>query len=160
MNQPSEIAKIARESFLTQEKPALVGQSKKNLVIGIPNEQSNFEKRVPLKPASVANLIGYGHEVVVESGAGSKAFFSDDQYSEAGAKISYNSKEAFEADLVIKVEPPTLKEIEYLQKGSTLISTFQTAQQNAAYLEAIGKKKIIAIGYEFIRDKVGGLPLM
>lgn len=161
MNKPSEIAQIARDpSLFTKELPALVGKGRKKLDIGMPKERSPFENRVALKPSSVAAIVGHGHDVVIESGAGKGANFSDGDYSEAGARIAYDSKQAFEAGLVVKVDPPVQEEVAYLNKGAALISTVQTAKQSAQYLESLNKKKIIALGYEFIQDKVGGLPLM
>lgn len=163
MNQPSQsgFAKLAQEQALyPQEKPAKISTRQQSLQIGVPAEISDQEKRVPLKPSSVGVLVANGHEVIIEKGAGESANFSDKEYSEAGAKIAYSSKEIFESQIVLKVEPPTLDELEWMKPGSTLMSAFQVGKQTAEYLAAINKKKIIAIGYEFVQDKVGGLPLV
>jgi alanine dehydrogenase len=163
MNQPSKsgFAKLAQEQGLyTQEAPAKVRKSSRSLKIGVPKEMELQEKRVPLKPASVDILVQNGHEVIVESGAGDLANFKDQEYSEAGAIISSDPREVFESQIVLKIEPPVKKEIEMMKSGNVLISAFQYGKQTAEYLEAINKKKLIAIGYEFIEDKVGGLPLV
>lgn len=163
MNEPSKsgFAKLAQEQELyTQEAPAKVKKSSRSLKIGVPKEAALQERRVPLKPASVEVLVQNGHEITIESGAGESANFKDQEYSEVGALISYNSKEVFESQIVLKVEPPTIEEIELMKAGSVLISAFQSGKQTAKYLEAVNKKKLIAIGYEFIEDKVGGLPLV
>ncbi len=163
MNETSKrgFAKLAQEqSFYTQEAPAKISKKNSSLRIGIPKESSQQERRVPLKPASVGVLVQNGHEIIIESGSGDAANFTDQAYSEAGATISYNSKEVFESNLVLKVEPPTLEEIGWMKNGAILISAFHFGIQTPAYLDAINKKKIIAIGYEFIEDKVGGLPLV
>ncbi|MEP1094823.1 MAG: alanine dehydrogenase [Cyclobacteriaceae bacterium] len=163
MNQPSKsgFAKLAQEQGLyTQEAPAKVKKSSRSLKIGVPKEVALQERRVPLKPASVEVLVQNGHEIIIESGAGESANFKDQDYSEVGALISYNSKEVLESQIVLKVEPPTVEEIEMMKSGSVLISAIQTGKQTAEYLEAVNKKKLIAIGYEFIEDKVGGLPLV
>ena len=68
-------------------------------------------------PTSVAVLCNNGHEIVVETGAGMSSKFTDDQYSEAGAKIVYSAKEAYDSDIVLKVEPPTLDEIKHMKPG-------------------------------------------
>lgn len=163
MNQPSQsgFAKLAQELALyPQEKPAKISSKHQSLQIGVPCEVADEEKRVPLKPSSVGVLVANGHEVIIEKGAGESANFTDKEYSDAGAKIAYSPKEVFESQVVLKVEPPTIEEINLMKPGSTLMSAFQAGKQTAEYLEAINKKKIIAIGYEFIQDKVGGLPLV
>lgn len=157
----SGFAQLAREqSLYPQEAPAKIKKSSKSLFIGVPMERSLQESRVALKPESVEVLTSNGHEVWIEAGAGMSAHFSDAEYSEAGAKIVEDTKEIFKAHTVLKVEPPTLEEIEYLNNGSTIISAFQSGRQSVEYIHALNKKKITAIGYEFIEDKVGGLPLV
>lgn len=163
MNETSKsgFAQLAKEqSLYPQEAPAKITSKYDSLTIGVPQEVADQEKRVPIKPASVGVLVANGHEVIVESKAGEAANFSDQEYSEAGAKISYDSKEVFESNTILKVEPPTIKEIGMMKPGSTLLSAFQAGKQNVEYLEAINKKKLVAIGYEFIQDKEGGLPLI
>ncbi len=163
MNESSKsgFAKLAQEQTLyPQEAPAKISKKHQSMQIGVPQEVADQEKRMPIKPSSVGVLVANGHEVLIESGSGDSANFSDKEYSEAGAKIAYSSKEVFECQTILKVEPPTLEEIELMKPGSTLISAFQAGKQNAEYLEAINKKKLIAIAYEFIQDKVGGLPLV
>ncbi|HCX22623.1 MAG: alanine dehydrogenase [Flammeovirgaceae bacterium] len=157
----SGFAQLAREqSLYPQEAPAKIKKSSKSLFIGVPMERSLQESRVALKPESVEVLTSNGHEVWIEAGAGISAHFSDAQYSEAGAKIVEDTKEVFKAHTVLKVEPPTMEEIEYLNNGATIISAFQSGRQSVDYIHALNKKKITAIGYEFIEDKVGGLPLV
>ena len=163
MNETSKsgFAKLAQEqSLYPQEAPAKISKKHQSLQIGVPREVADQERRVPLKPSSVGVLVANGHEVVVESKAGESANFSDKEYSEVGAKIVYSPQEVFESRTVLKVEPPTIEEIQMMKPGSTLLSAFQAGKQNAEYLEAINKKKLIAIGYEFVQDKAGGLPLV
>ena len=163
MNETSKsgFAQLAKEqSLYPQEAPAKISKRPNSISIGVPREVADQEKRVPLKPASVEVLVANGHEVVVQSKAGEASNFSDREYSEAGAKIAYDAREVFESNTVLKVEPPTLQEIELMKPGSTLLSAFQVGKQKVEYLEAINKKKLVAIGYEFIQDKEGGLPLI
>lgn len=129
-----------------------------SLNIGIPKEVSLQENRVSLNPESVGLLVANGHQVTVESTAGIKAKFSDREYSECGAKISYDTAEVFKCDIVLKVEPPTPQEIEYLVPGKTLISALQIGNQTVDYLQALNDKRITGIAIEQIEDKVGGLP--
>ena len=155
------MSEIARESFLyPMESPARIKEGSQSLQIGVPIETSLQENRVALKPESVDVLVSNGHEVWVESGAGVSANYTDNEYSEAGAKIVYHRKEIFQSNIVLKVEPPTTYELEMLKPGITLFSAFQSGTQTADYLKALTQKKITAIGYEFIEDKAGGLPLV
>ncbi len=157
----SGFAQLAKEqSLYPQEAPEKIVKKDSSIRIGIPREVAKQEKRVPIKPSSVGVLVANGHELVVESKAGEGANFSDQEYSEAGASIVYDKKEVFESNTVLKVEPPTIEEIGMMKAGSTLFSAFQVGKQTAEYLKAINKKKLLAIGYEFIQDAEGGLPLM
>ena len=96
----------------------------------------------------------------VEQGAGKHSNFEDTEYSEAGAQILYSKNEAFKGDVIVKVEPPTLEEIEMMQVGSTFLSALQLGNANTEYFEALRKKKITALAFEMIEDKVGGLPIV
>jgi len=151
--------KLAEKSQLLPQEVLLEISSKSHhLNIGIPNEIALQERRVPLNPESVRLLTGNGHEVLIESGAGLSSNYLDNDYSEAGAKIVYSHKEAFNADIVIKVEPPTEREIELIQPGKTLISALQTVSLKRSYFEKLNSKKITAIGYELLEDNAGGMP--
>ncbi len=156
----SEVESLAKGALYPQEALAKVKESKGHLFIGIPQEISHQENRVALKPESVNVLTNNGHKVWVETGAGVSSNYSDKDYSEAGAKIIYDRKEVFQADIVLKVEPPTMEEIELLKEGITLISAFQSGSQSTDYIIGLNKKKVTALAYEFIEDKVGGLPLV
>lgn len=144
----------------TQEKLLEIKRSNKHLFIGIPKEVAMQENRVCLTPEAVALFVNNGHEVWVESKAGLTAKFSDNEYSEAGAKIVYNAKEVFEADIVLKVEPPTEEEIQYMKPGKTLISALQLGNQHESFFHQLNKKRICAIAFELIEDKVGGMPVV
>lgn len=152
---------LAQEgSLYPREKLLKVKPGNKSMQISIPGEISYQENRVALTPAATAILVANGQQVCLEQGAGKQSFFMDDQYSEVGTRIVYSAKEAFEADLVVKVEPPAPDEIAMIKPGSTLISALQTGHANADYFEALNKKKITAIAYEMLEDKAGGLPLV
>jgi alanine dehydrogenase len=97
---------------------------------------------------------------VVETNAGKESKFTDKEYSDAGAKVVYSAKEAFDAEVIIKVEPPTAEEINFMQSGSCLISALQLGKQNADFIHALNKKRITAVSYENLEDKVGGMPVV
>ncbi len=157
----SEIAEIVRESALApQESPLKIKKEAKSVVVSVPRATRFQESRVALKPDSVRVLVNNGLQVHIEAGAGKLAKFGDEEYSEAGAKIVYDRKELFQGSMILKVAPPSLEEIEMMSPGAVLFSAFQTGKQSINYLQALAKRRITAIGYEFIEDKVGGLPLV
>lgn len=163
MNEQSKspFAQLAKEqSLYPQEAPAKITRKNKSLKVGIPKEIADQEKRVPLKPSAVGVLVANGHEVIIEAGAGVLSNFSDKDYSEAGGKIVYSPQEVYESSIILKVEPPKLEEIEMMKPGTAVISAFQMGRQKSRFLEKINQKKLTAIGYEFIQDKAGGLPLV
>lgn len=92
-------------------------------------------------PNAVKVLVSVGHEVVVETGAGKRSNFVDKDYSEAGAKIAYDAQEVYQADLILKVAPPTIEEIEFMKRGQTLISSLQISTQSDEYLKRLVEKE-------------------
>ncbi len=103
--------------------------------IGIVSETLAGERRVAGTPPSVEQLIKLGYEVVVEAGAGTKAGFEDEVYVEAGARI-VSGDEAWQSDLVIKVNKPTEQELERMKRGAALMSIIQPAQNEALLKKA------------------------
>src|SRR5690606_12792555 len=122
----SEVEELAKKSSLQPQEALMKRKTgKHSLFIGIPKEIAMVENRVALTPEAVALLVNNDHQVWVESNAGRTSKFTDREYSDVGAKIVYSAKEVFEADIVLKVEPPTYEEIEYFKPGKTLISALQ-----------------------------------
>uniref|UniRef100_A0A672G8C4 NAD(P) transhydrogenase, mitochondrial n=1 Tax=Salarias fasciatus TaxID=181472 RepID=A0A672G8C4_SALFA len=101
----------------------------KDLVVGVPKETAQNERRVALSPAGVQALVKQGFQVQVESGAGEESKFSDQQYRDAGATIT-DVKGALSSDLVLKVQhsSPSLSEADLLKPKSTLVSFIYPAQ--------------------------------
>jgi alanine dehydrogenase len=133
---------------------------KRKLFIGLPRETSLQENRICLTPEAVKHLVEEGHEVVMESGAGEPSKYSDHNYSEAGARIVYSPKEVYQADLILKVAPPTHDEINFLKANQTLISALQFGTLTAEYVMALTRKKINAISFELIKDPSGARPVV
>src|SRR5690606_2675803 len=154
----SEIAK--QTGLYTKEAPELIRNSDKSILIGIPKERAAQEKRVVLTPEAVALLVNNGQRVIVESKAGELSKFSDQDYSEAGASVVYTAKEALDADVVLMVEPGTEEEISDIRQGACLISALQMGKQNADSIHALNRKKITAVAFEHLEDKVGGMPVV
>ena len=110
---------------LPQEEVLEKSYGKKQLTIGIPKEILLQEKRVGLAPDSVALLVNHGHNIIFERGAGLSCSFLDHEYSEAGAQLVNDVKKVYQCDIVLKVSPPTLEEIDMMKNGKTLISALQ-----------------------------------
>jgi alanine dehydrogenase len=146
---------FSHHELIPQEERLEISKRKGELVIGIPKETHFQEKRVCLTPDAVAALTMQGHKFVIETGAGDGAHYSDKDYSEAGAKISYNTKEVFGCNIILKVEPPSLDEIKLINPQSILFSALQLKTQNKKYFEALASKRITAIAFDYIRDEHG-----
>ncbi|MCC2545033.1 alanine dehydrogenase [Hymenobacter sp. BT175] len=147
-------------AYFTQESMLAVETKRRKLFIGLPRETSLQENRICLTPEAVKHLVQEGHEVVMESGAGEPSKYSDHEFSEAGATIAYSLKEVYEADIVLKVAPPTPEEIEYMRSNQTLISALQFGSLTADYITALTRKKINAISFELIKDPSGARPVV
>ncbi|WP_428659652.1 alanine dehydrogenase [Runella sp.] len=138
--------------------PVKVGQQR--LLIGLPKEVSLQENRIGLTPEAVAILVRNGHQVVIEKGAGEGAQFPDHEYSEAGAQIAYSPQEVFASDLILKIEPLVEQEFGHLKNGQKIISALNLPSRERSYFEFLNEKHITGISYEYIEDKVGGLPVI
>lgn len=151
---------LAKSSLYPQEEMLKVKRGKSSFFIGLPREISLQENRISLTPDAVALLVNHGHEVWVEAKAGEGSKFTDKQYSEAGAKIAYSPQEVYKADIILKIEPPTVEELDYFRPGQTLISALQMGYLNSERINALLKKRVTSLAYEFIEDKVGGMPIV
>ncbi|MBL7862440.1 MAG: alanine dehydrogenase [Cyclobacteriaceae bacterium] len=151
---------LAKSGLYPQEEMLKVKKGKHSFFIGLPREISLQENRISLTPDAVALLVNNGHEVWVETMAGEGSKFSDKQYSEAGAKIVYSVEEVYKANIILKIEPPTIDELEYFRPGHTLISALQMGNLKPECINALLKRRVTALAYEFIEDKVGGMPII
>ncbi|MGB5227443.1 MAG: alanine dehydrogenase, partial [Eudoraea sp.] len=141
-----------------QEETLEVLKQKGELYIGIPNENQYQEKRICLTPDAVNALTSNGHRVLMEVGAGESASYTDKEYTEAGANITRDTKKVFSCPLLLKVEPPTLSEIQLMNPQATIISALQIKTRSKEYFEELAKKRITAIAFEYIRDEDGKYP--
>ncbi len=156
MTSKDALKSLAKEAILNpQEEMLEVGRKGRSLYIGIPKEHSLQENRVPLVPEAVALLISRGHQVVMETGAGDKANFSDHDYSEAGAQIVSDAQEVYRANIILKVAPPDDEEIDMMDAGTILISALQLSVQPRTVLKKLMQKKVTGIAWDYIRDEEG-----
>ena len=157
----SGFSDIAKQAMMQPQESMLEVKAQKNqLYIGIPKEVSFQENRIPLTPLSVALLVNNGHTVMLESNAGQAANFSDKDYSEQGALIVHDTRKIYEADIIIKIAPPTLSEIEMMKPGQILISALQISTLKPDCLQALLNKKITALCFEHLQDEGGSLTVV
>ncbi len=143
---------FSKHELLPQEEKLELELKKGALFIGIPKESKKGENRICLTPDSVHSLVNSGHRVMIESGAGLKASFSDHEYSEAGAEICDDTKKVFGCPIILKVAPPSIVELEYINPNSLLISAIEIKTLKKAYFKLLEKKRITALAFEFITD--------
>ena len=128
--------------------------------IGVPKEIKVHEYRVGLVPAGVRELVGGGHEVLVETGAGNGIGVDDAQYKAAGASIANTAAEVFErADLVVKVKEPQPAECEMLRPAQVLFTYLHLAA-DPVQAKGLMKSGATAIAYETVTAPNGSLPLL
>jgi len=156
MSQPS--SPFSKQQLLPQEETLEILKQKGELFIGIPKENQYQEKRICLTPDAVNAITAHGHQVMIESGAGEASHFTDIDYTNAGAKITNDTKKVFSCPLILKVEPPTLAEVDLMNPQAIIISALQIKTQAKAYFERLAHKRITAIGFEYIRDDDGNFP--
>jgi|SRR5690554_1925195 len=145
----------------TLEKHIRRSQSKVSLRIGLPKETSNDETRISLTPGGVSILKANGHHIIIEQGAGEAANFSDREYADAGAEITFTPDNVFKSsELILKVAPLAENEFEFLQPEQAIISALHIGGQTEAYIQAFLDKSITGIGYEFICDVDKEFPIV
>lgn len=154
------VTDLAKSALYPQESPMMVKKNAKSITIGLPKEVSFQENRIALTPEAAGLLVKNGHEVLVEIGAGRAANFEDADYQNAGARIVFSPQEVFDAEIILKIEPLIEEEFSYLKEGKTLISTLNLPNLSKAYFEKLNSKKVTAIAFEFIEDKIGGFPII
>jgi NAD(P) transhydrogenase subunit alpha len=119
------------------------------LRIGVPRETKARETRVAATPATVTKLVALGYDVLVESGAGQASSFPDEAYAAAGAVVVGPADEAWQADVVLRVNAPTEQEIARLRDGATLISLLSPAL-NPDLVDALAARPITALAMDAV----------
>ena len=141
--------------LLPKEEMLEVKQNFKSLSIGIPKESSLQEKRVALTPESVELLVNSGHKVYVEKDAGNFSNFYNEEYIKYGAVITDKRDEIYNCDFVLKIEPPTASEINFLSEKNVIISALQLNMHKKSFFDSINKKNITAVSFEYLQDNEG-----
>ncbi len=130
------------------------------LHIGIPKETAFQENRIALTPEGVHVLINNGHKVVIESKAGEGSNYSDNDYSEAGAKIDLKRENVFKSPILVKSAPVVHEDLVLLQEGQTIISPIHLSAMKGEFLEKMMEKRITALSFENLKDDSGTYPIV
>ena len=158
---PVSFSKFFTESqFETQEERLAVGERSQKVIIGIPKENHEVENRVSIVPNSIRTLVGFGHKVVVQSGAGEHSNFSDHDFSEAGAMISHSKDEVFKSDIVVKIAPASLEEIGMMHNDKIIISPLQLPTLHQEYFLKLKEKRITALAMEYLQSDDDSFPIV
>lgn len=130
------------------------------LHIGIPKETAFQENRIALTPESVGVLISNGHEVIMQHRAGEGSKYSDNDYSEAGARLVYEKEEVFKAPILVKSAPIIDEDIPLLQHNQTIISPIHISAMRSELLEKMMEKRITGLSFENLKDDSGTFPIV
>src|SRR5438093_1578801 len=142
-----------------RENPSRKGVQR-SMIVGVPREIKTAENRVALVPAGVESLVGDGHSVLVEQGAGLGSGFADDAYRAAGATLVPRPGDVWsKADMVVKVKEPIEPEWPCMRKGQVVFTYFHFAASEPL-TKAVIKSGIVAIAYETVQLASGELPLL
>ena len=147
-------------SLETLPEKVEIGQGGTKMTIGIPSEVTSTENRVAVVPHSVKPLVMAGHNVIVQSGAGLQSNYDDHEYSEAGAEIAMNREEVYKSDILLKVAPPTIDEIELLHPDQCLISALQLPILSESYVDRLLRHRVTAVAMEYLQAADGSYPLV
>lgn len=130
------------------------------VIIGVPREIKNNEFRVGMTPGGVREFVAYGHEVLVETGAGGGSSFADDEYRAAGGQIIDSADEVFaRADMIVKVKEPQAAEIAMLRPGQILYTYLHLAP-DLPQTQGLIKSGAVCIAYETVELPNHSLPLL
>ncbi len=128
--------------------------------IGIPSEVKVDEYRVAITPSGVRELVGHGHSVVIEKGAGEGSAISDAQYTEQGAKMLNDTDAVFaDSEMIIKVKEPQPAELALLRPGQILFTYLHLAP-DPKLTAGLVESGATCIAYETVEDSAGRLPLL
>lgn len=162
MNEKGNSGKVSfgNTAFMPKEEHLETAVKNKRITIGIPSDNKDVEKRVALTPEAINLLVESGNEVIVQTGAGLGANYSDNDYSENGAIISDSPARVYSADAVIKVAPFSEKDTDYLKGNQVVISYLNVLNFSEKNLSKLIRKKVTAIAFEKIRDNNGVMPVV
>lgn len=122
------------------------------LTIGIPAEDAAEETRVPLTPQGVEILVAQGHKVLFQRGAGASARFADERYAMAGADVVADEAQVFNADVILKVAPPTSAQVALMRKAQTVVCFASRHSRDRGVYLALSEKKATMVAVDVMND--------
>jgi len=130
------------------------------MIIGVPKEIKDGEKRVAMTPQGVDALVSHHHHVLVERGAGEGSGFADDEYANVGASLAEKAERVWhEADMIVKVKEPLEPEFVRMKPGQ-IIFTYLHLAADRDLTQRLIERHVVAIGYETVQQSDGSLPLL
>jgi alanine dehydrogenase len=156
----SEIKISTSFSYETMEETLDIPPRAQRMMIGIPKETAFQENRIALTPDAVGVLVANGHEVMIEHNAGEGSHFSDNDYSEAGAKIVHDRATIYQAPILVKSAPVIEEDLPLLQFNQLIISPIHLSVMKASILSKMMEKRITAISFENLKDDSGSYPIV
>lgn len=147
-------------AYIPQELLKELSRVNSRLLIGIPCERTEGERRLALTPEAVEMLAGCGHRILVETGAGLGINYSDNHYSECGAEIVTTPGEVYQADIILKILPPEEAEVAMMRPRTTLFSLMQFNAFSQEAFVLMTAKRITAIAYELLADEKHRCPVL
>jgi alanine dehydrogenase len=147
------------EAYIPQELLVGLKSEGNSLLIGLPCERLESERRLALTPESVALLTDAGHRVLLEKGAGLGINYGDNRYTEAGAEIVDTAAEVYQADIILKILPPLPTEVALMKNRCLLFSLVELNRFSQTAFEGLMAKRVHAVAYELMADGPHSFPV-
>ena len=151
---------FSKGQYETQLETLEVSDQSQHITIGVPKESILNEHRISIVPASISTLVGYGHKVIVENGAGEPSNFTDRDFSEAGATVAMSKEEVYKSNVIVKAAPPTLEELQHYHPNQILLSPLQLPIITEDILKKMKQKRITSIATEYLQSEKGSFPVV
>lgn len=145
--------------FFVRELLLKIERHNVSLTIGVPRENQKSEKRLAITPEITTLLVEAGHKILLEAGAGNTINYSDRYYAESGAQI-VEKAQVFQADVILKIAPPTFEEVMMMKSRANVFSFLQLHLLSSATLDLMTEKRINALAYELLYDDSGISPFI
>lgn len=146
---------LKSSGLLPQEEVLEMQKEKKSFSIGMPRDDSGLEARVPLAPLAVKALVEEGFSVFCETRFADAANFNDIEYSENGAQIVSEKSKVFECDIILKIQPLSIEEIDMLTGNQIVITALNYNSREREYFLKLIHKRVTAISFETLQDRNG-----
>ncbi len=159
-NKDFKVFPSSATELMTREEQLEIPNKACRLTIGLPKETVWLENRVALSPEAVRTLVKDGHKVIVENDAGKVSHFNNQLYSDVGAEIAYEPSVVYQADIVVKVAPPTSTEISMMRGKQVLLSSLNLGGLTEFHFKQLSSKRITALAFEYINDREGNFPIV